>query len=57
MLYKRWKTPSRIGNHAEVERSELAGELIGTGEMTFRWRSSEIAGKPPYAAVMEHAWW
>ena len=53
MLYKRWKTFWKINNHVEVERTELANELIGLRELNFRWRLSEIASKSPYAAKME----
>jgi hypothetical protein len=44
---------SEINNHVEVERTELANELIRRKEMDFRWRLSEIASKSPYAAMME----
>ena len=53
MLYKRWKTLCKINNHVEVERTELADDLIGKGGMNFRRRSSEIACKSPYAATVE----
>ena len=42
-----------INNHVEVERTELANELIRKRGMTFRRRSSEIACKSPYAAMVE----
>jgi len=32
MLYKRWKTFWKINNHVEVERTELANEVIGRKE-------------------------
>jgi len=51
MLYKRWKTFQRANNHAEVERTELADEMILRKELNFRWRFSEIASKSPYAAL------
>jgi hypothetical protein len=53
MLCKRWKTFQRANNHAEVERTELADEMIRRKELIFRWRFSEIASKSPYAAKEE----
>ena len=53
MLYKRWKTFWRINIHVEVERTELANELIGRRGVNFRRRLSEIACKSPYAAMVE----
>jgi hypothetical protein len=53
MLYKRWKTFWKINNHVEVERIELANELIERRGVNFRRRSSEIAYKSPYAAKVE----
>lgn len=53
MLYKRWKTFRKINNHVEVERTELASELIGRRGVNFRGRLSEIACKSPYAATVE----
>lgn len=53
MLYKRWKALWKINNHAEVERTELADELIGRREMIFRGRLSEVVRKSPYAAMVE----
>jgi len=53
MLYKRWKTFWKINNHVEVERTELANELIRRKEVNFRRRLSEIACKSPYAATVE----
>ena len=54
MLYKRWKTFFKVVTHAEVERTELAGEIIRKKkELNFRWRLSEIASKSPYAATVE----
>jgi hypothetical protein len=37
----------------EVERTELASELIGRRGVNFRGRLSEIACKSPYAATVE----
>jgi hypothetical protein len=37
----------------EVERTELANELIGRKGVDFRRRLSEIACKSPYAATVE----
>ena len=37
----------------EVERTELANELIGMKGVNFRRRLSEIACKSPYAATVE----
>ena len=37
----------------EVERTELANEVIKGKEMTFRRRLSERACKSPYAAMVE----
>ena len=53
MLYKRWRTFWKINNHVEVERTELANEVIGRKEVNFRRRLSEIACKSPYAATVE----
>jgi hypothetical protein len=53
MLYKRWKTLWRINIHVEVERTELANELIRRRGVNFRRRLSEIACKSPYAAAVE----
>lgn len=53
MLYKRWKTLRKINNHVEVERTELANELIGRRGVNFRRRLSEMACKSPYAATVE----
>jgi hypothetical protein len=53
MLYKRWKTFQRVVNHAEVERTEPAGEYDEKKRLNFRWRLSEIASKSPYAAKEE----
>ena len=33
MLYKRWKTFRTINTHVEVERTELANELIEEGRI------------------------
>jgi hypothetical protein len=53
MLYKRWKTLRKINNHVEVERTELANELIGRRGVNFCRRLSKIACKSPYAAAVE----
>jgi hypothetical protein len=53
MLYRRWKTFQENTNHVEVERTELANEVIKGKEMTFRRRLSERACKSPYAAMVE----
>jgi hypothetical protein len=53
MLYKRWKTLWITNIHVEVERTELANELIGRREMNFRRRLSEGVCKSPYAATVE----
>jgi hypothetical protein len=53
MLYKRWKTLWKVNNHVEVERTELANELIRRRGVNFRRRLSEIACKSPYAATVE----
>ena len=53
MLYKRWKTFWRISSHVEVERTELANELIRRKGVSFRRRLSEIACKSPNAATLE----
>ena len=53
MLYKRWKTLQKINNHVEVERTELANELIRRRGVNFRGRMSEIACKSLYAAKVE----
>jgi hypothetical protein len=53
MLYKRWETFWKINNHVEVERTELANDLIGRRGVNFRRRLSEIACKSPYAATVE----
>ena len=53
MLYKRWKTLWKIINHVEVERTELANELIGRRGVNFRRRLSEGVCKSPYAATVE----
>jgi hypothetical protein len=39
--------------HVEVERTELANEVIGRREMNFRRRLSEGVCKSPYAATVE----
>jgi len=42
-----------INNHVEVERTELANELIRKRGVNFRRRLSEMACKSPYAATVE----
>jgi hypothetical protein len=39
--------------HVEVERTELANEVIGRREMNFRRRLLEGVCKSPYAATVE----
>jgi hypothetical protein len=50
VLYKRWKTIWNIVYHVEVERTELANEMMRRKELDFRKRLSETACKSPYAA-------
>ena len=53
VLYKRWKTFWKINNHVEVERTELANDLMRRKELIFRIRLSGGVCKSPYAAFEE----